>query len=695
MGRLQKKGYGIQLWIRQMEDERMKRGRKTVCCVIMAAILWATGFRVVTVSAASSNNGSNMNVVFVLDGSGSMANTDRNKLRYEAVELFLGLSTESGNYMGAVVFDNEIVLEQEVSHIEGKEAKKLLSDRIRNTVSNGDTDIGSAIYLATQMLERSGNPDLESAIILLSDGNTDLPESAYGNQLKESEKNKEAAIEYARKNGIKIYSVCLNANGGAKLAEMQEISDATRGECVEVKSSEDLKKVFNLFYDMIYHVKTIVLIERDIPEDGKLDITFDIPLIGIKEANIIINTLNNNITYGLFDPEGYGYTQTELDKISVKAKTFTVIKIQKPEAGTWKLVVRGVPGDHIKIEMVCNYDLSMELQEPVRQAGAVGKGSSWKIAAQIYDEGTAISQEEVYQTYPIHLIVTNKATGKEREFDMSPEGLQSSVEIGQLGYGEYEMQAFCQIGDMQLLSDVKEIQVENTAPVCSENPILIEKTVFPFGENLYLLDLDAYVSDAESDHLNYAIQTSDFEDNVVLLDDSQLTIQLSKCGNGSLSIVAMDDVGASTEVQVDIKITSIMDMLVKILIMLLVMAVLMLLVLKLKAHCRVIRGTIQVITYGEEGTDIPDTFEGGRGKMTLAAQVSTSQNIGIQLEKCFLIPGENQNCIYLVSKTKKGYFADTKPEQRQSKIRLEAGKEVDVSSDVDFTRGMKIIYMPF
>ena len=153
--------------------------------------------------------------------------------------------------MGAVVFDDSIVLQRDITEISGKESKQELSDSIKAAKSFGDTNIGMAIELATQMLQNSGNPNLRSAIILLSDGNTDLPKDTTGQALAASEQSKKNAIDVARAQGIKIHSVCLNANGAAKKQELQDISDATGGVCVEVKSAEDLKEVFNQFYNII------------------------------------------------------------------------------------------------------------------------------------------------------------------------------------------------------------------------------------------------------------------------------------------------------------------------------------------------------------------------------------------------------------------------------------------------------------
>mgnify|MGYP001087651298 CR=1 FL=1 len=87
-----------------MKNLKQNRG------VCRAVLLMLTGvlYNSMTVQAADTDE-HRMNVVFVLDQSGSMAKTDANALRYEAVDLFLGLATETGNYMGGGVFDGSLV----------------------------------------------------------------------------------------------------------------------------------------------------------------------------------------------------------------------------------------------------------------------------------------------------------------------------------------------------------------------------------------------------------------------------------------------------------------------------------------------------------------------------------------------------------------------------------------------------------
>lgn len=78
-----------------------------------------------------------------------------------------------------------------------------------------------------KLLTEEGNPDLPSVILLLSDGNTEMPtEEEYA----ESVSMKEDAIRNAWENGIQIYSVCLNEDNEADMSEMSQITQATGGE---------------------------------------------------------------------------------------------------------------------------------------------------------------------------------------------------------------------------------------------------------------------------------------------------------------------------------------------------------------------------------------------------------------------------------------------------------------------------------
>ena len=520
--------------------------------------------------------------------------------------------------MGAVVFDDSIVLQRDVTEITGKESKQELSDSIKAAKSFGDTNIGMAIELATQMLQNSGNPNLRSAIILLSDGNTDLPKDTTGQELAASEQSKTNAIDTARAQGIRIQSVCLNANGAAKKQELQDISDATGGVCVEVKSAEDLKEVFNQFYNIIYSTETINIADTVIPENGELEVPFTIPAMGVEEANIIINTLNPDTTYNLLNPDGYGYIQAEMDAMSIKAKTFTVIKIEKPKFGEWILKVRGISGDQVKVDMVYNASISIDLTS---STGSFewNAGDTAEVMAVFSNMGNNVTEANIYQQDPISMKVTEAAgtTVMEETMEVKDASAEATTALQLTNGGEYTVTATSKIDDMTVSSipvTVKITASAQAAPVATAAPNAPEKK-----------------------------------------------------GMGLLPILL-------------------------IVLLVVLLAVVLLVILSKKKGSGIIRGRIQFSGYNDGYLGSPQTFDGTKGKMILSRYLDYREDVGVELGTTYLKAGERDSYIYLISP--KGYYTDTTPDTKNKKIRLDAEMEVQVSSDIDFSKYLKITYIP-
>lgn len=654
---------------------------------IMAAVFFLimiTNF--ITVGATDTQNANRMNVVFVMDESGSMVGTDREGFRYDAMDLFLGLATDSGNYMGVVSFDTEIILKEDISEINGISSKNKLSRTVRNVSSIGDTDIGKAIETAMQMLETQGNPNLPSVIILLSDGNTDLTsDSAY----QDSINSKRKAIAIARQNGYKVYSVCLNVDGTADPAELQEISEATGGTSEEVKNAEDLKKVFNQFYDIIYSTETITIGDVVIPANGEAEIYFQIPRIGVEEANIIISTLNSSTSYRLTQPNGIAYTTEEMDAMKISAKTFSVFKIQKPAYGQWKLVVRGVPGDNVKIEMVYNANLSVETE--------VNGGNLYcsanqdiLITAQLFDFGIAVEEDAIYQEYPLHLVLLDTIGGTVKDEVMKIENHYGTYYFQVPQDAEYDIYAYCQIDNMKVSSPTYHLSASTSVPVWKENPITLKKYRIPFVDGEATVDLSKKVSDSEDTRLTYTIGQSDFNSAVVWVEEENLKMQLKKIGKGgTLYVTAVNRQGASAEVKIMIEVVSFLPVLVAALVLLILG--LLVVLFRRKDKNRPIQGRIMITFYTEEERLTPKTVQGKKGKMYLQDYWTIGENMGIDKKNTYFTAGEESRCIYLISK--EGYYTDSDLDGKNKKILLEDNIAVGISSESDFSKGMEITYI--
>ena len=227
------------------------------------------------------------NIIFVTDESGSMKYTDPNNDRYEAIRLFLGEMANSGNYVGSVSFGEGIEDSAPVRYMDGQADKDALLTDISDQKYSNYTNIGMGLLKAIDILDEGRNPELDSAIILLTDGNTDMPTN---DALQESIEMKAEAIERARQNGYKIFTICLNVNGAADAAELRQIADATGGTFAEIDNSKSLNDVETMFNKLIFHSfedEGFSGLQLVIGSDGTVETEFTIHNIGVEEINVL------------------------------------------------------------------------------------------------------------------------------------------------------------------------------------------------------------------------------------------------------------------------------------------------------------------------------------------------------------------------------------------------------------------------
>lgn len=669
---------------------KLRRVFAGMLCLAMALALFIGNS---TEAVAADNGARRMNVMFVMDQSGSMLKNDPEGFRYEAMDWFMGACNETGNRIGGVVFDHTILMYQDPFLCNSKDDKKLVSGNMRSqiTKTDGDTDIGTAIKAAVDILVDKGDPSLPSVIILLADGNTDFAGQKDKDFLMtESVFNKNEAIRIARDKGIPVYTICLNVQGTASVDEMQDISDATGGVCNEVRNKEDLQGVFESFYEILFGAENEVLKEAIVPAGGQLEVPFTVPLIGVEEANITINTMFENTKYTLYQPNGEALDRTDLENMTTRVQSFSMIKVQKPDAGEWKLVVHGSEKENkVKISLVCNNtEAAINFASSLTVAGL---NQPVQVTSSLLAGGAVIDDAKLYQSYPIRLSVKNVTTGDVSEFEMTPENDKCSYQVQFAAEGTYEMWSSFVVQEYDLVSAPVTVTVQNAAPVSSISVIEINEKVWPFTAD-YVEDISQYVTDIEDPTLTYTIKASDFSAQDAYLDQDNLVVRISGCGDGSLVVSATDQGGKSVDIAVEVDTTSLLVILLSILIPLIVIVTVIIIIVVVSNKRKPIRGRIQILPFTENGYLMQEIQEGDRGKMTIARYWNIREDIGIDVGRDYFYHGSQINHIYLISK--RGYYTDQNPDTLTKKIRLDAEMEVKISSDIDFRNGMIVTYIP-
>lgn len=293
----------------------------------------------------------------------------------------------------------------------------------------------------------------------------------------------------------------------------------------------------------------------------------------------------------------------------------------------------------------------------------------------------------------MHVVLTEVGSGTVNDYEMTAGSQQAEYTFHLPQGAEYDVYTYCSIDNLTVTSETAKLSAGRPLPVASEDPIEITKTL-PFTKAEYLFDLSSVFSDSEDATLSYSITQSEFDSSVVSVEGENLNIKVKEIGKGGeLFVTATNSGGGSIEVQVILKTVNILPLLLAILAAVVVLVLLIVLLGAKKKGNVPINGRIQIIPYNEDGViGNPNTFEGGRGKMMIGHCLSIRENIGIDIKNTYFFHGEKDSYIYLISKN--GYYTDVNPDVKNKKIRLDSEMEVDVSSDIDFNKGMRVMFIP-
>ena len=595
-----------------------------------------------TAQAISNQDLERFNVMLVIDGSGSLVYgsdaTDANGLRYDALDLFLALLTNSGNQVGAIVFDDDAqnyLLNTGLQPVSGKPDKLALSEQIRNAGTRNDTDIGSALLTAVETLNaQSAQNGMESVIILFSDGRTDLGdnEEAYNTSLE----NKETAITTAQAAGIPVYSICLNATPVADPAELQEISTRTSGDFVSVSSPEDLTGAFESFYNLIFATSSSERVTSTFPADGTLRFDIDVPTYGAEEVNIILDT--DGVGQVQLNAPSGPLTAAEVEDFTMSGGDYHVIKLVDPEVGRWNLTLSGVPQDNVTINVIYNIDSTAVLSTADGNTD-YGAGDTVTLQAQLYQGGAPISDSSVTSEYTVSLVLTNMADGSVETVDMVPgSNGQFTYDFLEENFNSYEVKADFHYSNLTIPSNVVHLNFGNTAPVVPDDQKLIEESVIvtPVTGRERTFDLSNYFSDTQGDSLTYSISSSQLVDDTASLDGSVLTVNTAKSRSGDLVLRAADPQGAYSEMTIRFKVTNLTPAIFGLIVAAIVAALIVAGLSIYRATHRLFRGTLSVSNVNASMSGAtPRSHASFRGKVKLSYFVVGS--CGMDANKCCFV----------------------------------------------------------
>lgn len=377
----------------------------------------------------ASQSSSNMDVIFVLDSSGSMKESDPEEIRTEAIKMFLDMGQIQGNKVGLVAYSDSIVREHNLDSISSTEDK----DRIKNMASNipfgQKTDTGYGLLEAAKLLDSGHEKGHEPMIILLSDGKNDPQRSA-----QESLNDLNNALNICKSKGYPVYTIGLNYDGTVDKAQLSEISNSTKGKNYITNTAADLPNILTDIY--ADNSKLKVQDGGTITGNGDFqDLKVNIPNSNVLEANISMLS-DKLIELKLLDPSGKEVAIPSSNAVFTSSKKYSMLKIVKPIEGQWTVRVKGISGSNIKVSYIFNYDLQIQANITPKNPS---KGDKINIESYFTSNGQKISDKELYNNMKAKLLVKNLKDNSLKEVPLSVAESAFKGEFQLPGEGKYEL----------------------------------------------------------------------------------------------------------------------------------------------------------------------------------------------------------------------------------------------------------------
>ena len=373
---------------------------------------------VTTNKVTGSSNNAKLDAVLVIDASGSMQDTDPNKLGLEGVKLFVDMLSNSGNQAGIVTYGSEVDQIYPMTEIKSQDDREKMKSFVNGISRELEyTDITSGLGKAVEMLDsRDKSLGGSPIIIIFTDGN-----NAIGGVENRTDANIASdlakEISDSQAGGYPIYTIGLNDNGKLNEAYLKDISMQTNGMAFVTKDPDELPDILTQIFAAYSNLK-VQTMPTLVGTGDYEEVVINIPNDNVLEANIAA-TSAQAIDFKLQDPSGNEVGIPSNDVTYHEANSYHLLKIQKPIAGDWKLYVKGIKGDRININLVYNYDIDVMI-EPLA-SNSFNKGDMLDIVAYLSLQGTALSDDALYRNAVASLVITDEK-GNQTKSDLMVNG---------------------------------------------------------------------------------------------------------------------------------------------------------------------------------------------------------------------------------------------------------------------------------
>ena len=397
----------------------MRAFSKKIVSFLTAAVIALSCFGI-SVSAIDSlipegNGNMYLDVVFVLDSSGSMLESDPNRVAADAFSLFTDLCDDTCG-VGYTIYSHIIKESEKITALDEThlaELKNKISGMNRNP--QGDTDIALGLDKALKLhqLNKSEDDGRKKAVILLSDGNTHLIDGSKSDAQLEKEMND--VLKSLADEEIPVYAIGLNYDGTLDKKETQKIADQTNGKAFEAKASEELPTIIADIFADIY----------DIKGDGKEIKNGDVEVyIKDKSVSYVNLIIRSRLSFDQLNPVLMNPRRETIDIknnenfVITSTDSYILIKMLSPVTGRWKLHLDNATNENCVVSQLDFY--SMYVKQSITDLdNTLVVGQRTRIEASLNNETGLVTDKTL--TESVTMSTTMTGNGEIKTIDLAPQ----------------------------------------------------------------------------------------------------------------------------------------------------------------------------------------------------------------------------------------------------------------------------------
>jgi len=296
-----------------------------------------------------------IDVILLMDSSGSMKKTDPMTLRIPAARLFLSLLGKHDR-ASVVSFSDKGYPLIPLIKIDGND--KRLCNAVGRISSRGmHTNIHDALLKGLDVLRANWLRDRKKIIVLMSDGKMDVGDPAKDEQLVQQ--IQQELVPGLRERQIRIYTIAFSEFSDRAL--LREIAERTDGSFNLALKDRDLHKIFSSIFENVKRPEMLPI------EGGSFLVD-----PSIQEVTIVATKGKPDAKIMLQSPDGRKYSsfQSTGDMKWFVSREFVMVTVKKPIPGTWELLFSADKGNKVYIisdlHLKTNFDqVNIPLDEPV------------------------------------------------------------------------------------------------------------------------------------------------------------------------------------------------------------------------------------------------------------------------------------------------------------------------------------------